>query len=87
MSEINKLKWQCRRSMKELEILFMRYLEQKYEHAPIDEQQTFQTLLELPDIDLYTYLVKREMPTDENVRAILDDKMQTLVEKMVVLRN
>jgi len=79
MSEINQLKWQCRRSMKELEMLLTRYLEQKYEHAPINEQQTFQTLLELQDIDLYAYLVKRKMPIDENI--------QTLFEKMIVLRN
>ena len=79
MSEINQLKWQCRRSMKELEMLLTRYLEQKYEYAPINEQQTFQTLLELPDIDLYAYLVKRKMPIDENI--------QTLFEKMIVLRN
>ncbi|EDN66746.1 conserved hypothetical protein [Beggiatoa sp. PS] len=79
MSEINQLKWQCRRSMKELEMLLTRYLEQKYEHAPINEQQTFQTLLELQDIDLYAYLVKRKMPIDENI--------QTLFEKMMVLRN
>ncbi|TGO02253.1 hypothetical protein PN36_27835 [Candidatus Thiomargarita nelsonii] len=57
MNELSKLKWRCRRGMKELDVLLTRYLEQCYEQAPIAEQQTFQALLELPDMELYAYLL------------------------------
>jgi len=77
MRDINQLKWQCRRSMKELEILLTRYLEQRYEQVPA-EQQTFEVLLNLPDIELYEYLIKQEMPTEA--------KMQTLVKKIRELK-
>ena len=74
MNEINQLKWHCRRSMKELEILLTYYLEQRYEQASLEEQQTFQILLNWPDIELYEYLIKRKMPAPK--------KMQILIEKM-----
>lgn len=74
MNEFSRLKWQCRRGMKELDLLLTRYLEQEYNRAPLAEQQTFQTLLELPDIDLYTYLIGQETPGD--------DKLLKLIEKI-----
>jgi antitoxin CptB len=74
MNELAKLKWRCRRGMKEMDILLTRYLEQEYEQAQEVEQKTFQALLDVPDIDLYAYLIGQEKPTDT--------KMLTLVEKL-----
>ncbi len=67
MSELSKLKWRCRRGMKELDVLLTRYLEQRYEQAPITEQMTFQALLELPNIDLYAYLIGQKKPADKEL--------------------
>jgi len=72
MNELSKLKWRCRRGMKELDVLLTRYLEQSYEQAPIAEQQTFQALLELPDMELYAYLVGQKTPTDGKWRALVE---------------
>ena len=74
MSDLSKLKWHCRRGMKELDVLLTCYLEQHYKQAPAVEQQTFEALLELSDKDLYTYLIEFESPKDE--------RMQVFVEKM-----
>jgi antitoxin CptB len=71
-SEYSKLKWRCRRGMKELDVLLIRYLEQSYEQAPIAEQQTFQALLELPDMELYAYLLGQKTPTDGKLRALVE---------------
>ncbi len=59
-----KLKWRCRRGMRELDIVLERYLEQRYAYAPIAEQQAFEQLLEVPDPQLFAYLMRREVPTD-----------------------
>ncbi|NLG75611.1 MAG: succinate dehydrogenase assembly factor 2 [Xanthomonadaceae bacterium] len=59
-----KLRWRCRRGMKELDVVLERYLEQRYACAPIAEQQAFEALLDLPDPQLFAYVMRREEPTD-----------------------
>jgi antitoxin CptB len=63
-SELARLKWRCRRGMRELDVLLQRYLDQRYPHAPREEQQAFEALLELPDPELFAYVVKRQQPAD-----------------------
>lgn len=53
-----KLKWRCRRGMKELDVLLLQYLEQHYDKASKQEQQAFENLLKLSDYDLYALLIK-----------------------------
>ena len=48
-SELSKLRWQCRRGMKELDVILSHYLEQHYVQADQDEKQQFKTLLLLED--------------------------------------
>lgn len=50
--------------MRELDVLLERYLEERYPCAPSTEQQAFEALLELPDPELYAYLVRRQAPPD-----------------------
>ena len=50
--------------MRELDVLLQRYLEVRYAHAPQEEQQAFEALLELPDPELFAYVVKRTEPSD-----------------------
>lgn len=59
-----KLKWRCRRGMRELDVVLERYLEQRYAYAPIAEQQAFEALLDLPDPQLFAYVMRREEPSD-----------------------
>jgi antitoxin CptB len=63
-SEMSRLRWRCRRGMRELDVLLQRYLEQRYACAPEEEQRAFEALLELPDPELFAYVVKREQPSD-----------------------
>ena len=56
MTEIHRLRWLCRRGMKELDVLLGTYCEQHYEHACEDSQRYFRELLEWPDPDLYALL-------------------------------
>jgi antitoxin CptB len=66
-----RLRWRCRRGMRELDVLLERYLQQRYPSAPAPEQQAFEALLDLPDPQLFAYLMGREVPTDpESVHVI-----------------
>ncbi|MCK7576885.1 MAG: succinate dehydrogenase assembly factor 2 [Chromatiales bacterium] len=47
--QMGKLRWRCRRGMKELDLLTLGYLERHYPTAPAEEQQAFADLLELQD--------------------------------------
>jgi antitoxin CptB len=77
--QMGKLRWRCRRGMKELDLLTLGYLEQYYPEAPAEDQQAFADLLELQDPLLMSYMVGRETPADA-VRARVVGIMRTLVK-------
>ena len=64
MSELGKLRWRCRRGMKELDELLLRFLEQRYATLSVQQQQCFAELLELQDPQLIAYLTGRDTPVD-----------------------
>ena len=59
MSELSRLRWLCRRGMKELDVVMSGYLERYYESASSADQGHFKALLEMPDPDLYDLLLGR----------------------------
>jgi antitoxin CptB len=56
---MSRLRWQCRRGMRELDELLTHYLEVEYEVARGSEKAAFQALLELPDPELSAYLLQQ----------------------------
>jgi antitoxin CptB len=71
MSELAKLRWRCRRGMKELDVLLLAYLERHYGSAPAEEQRIFADLLELQDPQLYSYIIGCEAPSDPAVGVVM----------------
>ncbi len=65
-----KLEWRCRRGMKELDLLLLRYLRKHDGRANSDERATFVELLELPDPDLARYLIAGDVPSDPRQAAL-----------------
>ena len=57
MSQLDRLKWQCRRGTKELDFLLNRYLETGYLLADQQEQALFEELLALEDDQLSGVLI------------------------------
>ena len=60
-----KLRWQCRRGMRELDELLVRYLEYRYDLADPTEKSAFAALLSLSDPELVGYLLQKIMPAPE----------------------
>lgn len=58
MSELAKLKWQCRRGMKELDLLLENYLATDYVLADVAEKTRFAELLRLEDDELLLVLMQ-----------------------------
>lgn len=67
----SRLKWQCRRGMRELDDLLTNYLEQRYDAADSDEKAAFTALLELPDPELVGYLLNRQQPASERIGHVI----------------
>lgn len=52
MDNMAKLRWQCRRGTRELDLLLTKYLETQYPVADEEEKARFAALLKLDDIEL-----------------------------------
>lgn len=52
MDDLAKLRWQCRRGTKELDLMLLDYLETRYPTASVEEKARFVELLKLDDTDL-----------------------------------
>ena len=77
MSEISHLRWQCRRGMKELDVLLEAYLNTRFGQAAPAEQYAFAALLEVSDPVLMSYIVGRASPQTEEQRCVIDALQRT----------
>ena len=73
---LNRITWQCRRGMRELDELLGLFVRLRYTSLDEQDRQTFNTLLEYPDAVLLELLMGRMAPADRDVarlvRAIRD---------------
>ncbi len=69
--EVAKLRWRCRRGMRELDAILTSFLQTSYESLAADDKARFGTLLELPDPELHAYLLGRYDATDPNLERLL----------------
>jgi len=67
-----RLAWNCRRGMKELDLLLLRYLDQRWPQATPGERAAFEAFLELPDPVIAGYLLGNEGSSDAAVRELVD---------------
>ncbi len=67
----DRLRWRCRRGMKELDVLLSRYVEERYDAAPPAERAAFEALLEDQDPQIYAYCLK-EAPIPAHLAALIE---------------
>lgn len=73
---LNKLRWRCRRGMRELDMVFERFLAQDFPQLDLDAQQAFSELLDATDPELYAWLLGRA-PARSAALAKLVVRLQT----------
>ena len=61
MTELSKLKWQCRRGSLELDLLLQHYLDTVYVVADSEEKARFIEWLKLDDDELLALLTKNRL--------------------------
>jgi antitoxin CptB len=69
--DAGRLRWRCRRGMKELDILLSRYVEERFDGAPAEEQHAFRSLLESQDPVIFAYCLGSLRPP-EHLAALID---------------
>jgi antitoxin CptB len=57
MDDLAKIRWQCRRGTKELDLLLIQYLETCYPLASEEEKVHFVELLKLDDDELFSAIL------------------------------
>ena len=68
----SRLRWQCRRGMRELDELLLDYLNQHYAAADDQDKEAFRALLELSDPELIGYLLQCVKPAAESLARVVD---------------
>ena len=66
------LKWQCRRGMRELDVLLTAYFEKVYPASDESHKSAFRAVLALPDPELMRYLLSGENPADPELADVID---------------
>jgi len=74
---LRRLRWRCRRGMRELDVLMLRYLDHRWSQADAVERAGFERLLETEDDQLWRWMMRREVATNP--------EMATLVERILTL--
>ncbi len=74
--DIRRLRWQSRRGMLELDVLFVPFVDEAFRDLDVEDQKRFVDLLACEDTDLFVWLTEREEAPDPDmqriVRIILD---------------
>jgi len=65
MSELSRLRWRCRRGMRELDFVFDRFLDKCYNDLTDQQKADFERLLEEEDDRLWAWLFQLEPVADE----------------------
>jgi antitoxin CptB len=71
--ESARLRWRCRRGLRELDVLLERYLGERWPVAAPAEQAAFVRLLELPDPDLAALCLGQTVAVDGVTVQVIAD--------------
>ncbi|MFN2334428.1 MAG: succinate dehydrogenase assembly factor 2 [Wenzhouxiangellaceae bacterium] len=70
--EISRLRWRCRRGMRELDVLLERWLDRRWQKASVSERACFERLLAFEDDQLWDWLTGRERPEDADLQEFVE---------------
>lgn len=68
---IAKLRWRCRRGMRELDVMLSHWLNHRFEQSTSEQQASFIALLECEDDQLWDWLTGRTEPEQPQLVAFV----------------
>ncbi|RYZ68829.1 MAG: succinate dehydrogenase assembly factor 2 family protein [Lysobacteraceae bacterium] len=69
--ELRRVRWRCRRGMRELDQLFGRYLDREWKQAPEAERGVFLRLLDCEDDKLWRWFMGYEHCPDAQLSSLI----------------
>lgn len=67
----NRIRWQCRRGMLELDFIFQRFFEERYPHLSVEHKSSFEQLLKQDDPYLFDWLITGVPCPDSSLHEII----------------
>ena len=71
MSEADRIRWQCRRGLLELDLVLGKFLELHLENLSPAMLAAFKRLLDYPDNDLWDFINGKVLPPDAESAQII----------------
>jgi antitoxin CptB len=71
MAELDKIRWQCRRGMLELDLILEKFTRQHLANLDPGQLERFKELLEYPDNDLLDLVMERATVSDQGYDKVL----------------
>ncbi|HYF97663.1 MAG TPA: succinate dehydrogenase assembly factor 2 [Coxiellaceae bacterium] len=68
---LGRIRWKCRRGMLELDLMLLKFFNEKFVSLSAEEKQQFEALLEQPDPVLQEYLYGLAIPEDPALQKII----------------
>ena len=72
MSEKSKLLWRCRRGVKELDVVFTKFVDSSYDGLNEQQKQAFLKLLDIEDPVILSYMLRQTVPNDAEMASIVE---------------
>jgi succinate dehydrogenase flavin-adding protein (antitoxin of CptAB toxin-antitoxin module) len=72
MSELNRLRWRCRRGLLELDLTLQRFVASELETLSPAERLVLAELLDYPDNDLWDVLSGRRLCEDSRLVSLVE---------------
>ncbi len=72
MSQMNRIRWHCRRGMLELDLLLQRFSRQQLERLDAGELGVLEELLEFSDTDLFDVVMGRTTPAERRFQPVVE---------------
>jgi antitoxin CptB len=76
-TELRKLRWRCRRGMRELDQLLERWLDREWRQSPTAQRDVFLRMLDSEDDRLWRWFLGHEVSDDVEIAALVD-RIRTL---------
>ena len=80
-TDINKTKWKCRRGLRELDLLFRRFSEDKLDTISQEDFEIFNSILDLEDQRLYDFIFKNESLNSPEKESFILNHIKNFINK------
>lgn len=70
--QLGRLRWRCRRGMRELDVLLGGWLDVHWTQADAAQRQAFAELLDVQDPDLWSWCTGRKRAPRDDWQALID---------------